>query len=69
MYKALTDNNVKNYYKKSVEMAYDAYLFNVHQIRKIAEYANTDAAIRAEKYRPTEEDKKYLQEKNLETSE
>lgn len=56
---ALTDQAAKNYYKKSIEMAYDAYLFNLHQLRKIAEYANTDAAIRAEKYRPTEEDKNF----------
>jgi hypothetical protein len=33
---ALTDNSVKSYYKKSIEMAYDAYLFNLHQLRKIA---------------------------------
>lgn len=55
----LTDNDVKSYYKKSIEMAYDAYLFNLHQLRKIAEYANKDAAIRAEKFRPTEEDKNF----------
>lgn len=56
---ALTESNVKNYYKRSIDMAYDAYLFNLHQLRKIAEYANTDAAIRAGKLLPTEEDKNF----------
>lgn len=53
---ALTESRVKDYYKKSIDMAYDAYLYNLHQLRKIAEFANTDAAIRAGKLLPSEED-------------
>lgn len=56
---ALKNEAVKNYYKNSIEMAYDAYLFNLYQLLKIAEYANKDAAIRAEKLLPTEEDKNF----------
>ncbi len=55
----LTSTQVKNYYINSIEMAYDAYLYNMHQLRKIAEFANTDAAIRAEKLLPSEEDRNF----------
>jgi len=56
---ALNNEAVKNYYKKSIDMAYNAFLFNLHQLLKVAEYANTDAAIRAEKLLPSEADKNF----------
>jgi len=55
----LTENDIKKAYKKSLQMTYDMYLLNLHQLVKIAEFANQDAANRAEKLLPTEADKNF----------
>lgn len=36
---------------------YNHYIFSLHMLREIMEYANTDAAIRSEKHLPTQDDK------------
>lgn len=56
---ALNNEAIKNYYKNSIDMAYNAYLFNLQQLLKVTEFANTDAAIRAEKLLPSEADKNF----------
>ena len=56
---ALTESDVKKAYKNSLQMTYDMYLFNLHQLVKIATFANQDAANKAEKLLPTEADKNF----------
>lgn len=55
----LTESDVKKAYKKSLQMTYDMYLFNLHQLVKVAEFANQDAANKAEKLLPTAADKNF----------
>jgi len=46
-------------FRKSFDSSYELYLFNVLQLIKVAEYSRQDAARRASKHLPTEEDKKF----------
>ncbi len=50
---------IKTRYKQSVEQSYNLYLFFLWQLIKITEIAKEDAAKRAAKHLPTEEDKKF----------
>lgn len=55
----LTTKGAKRFYQKSLDSSYELYLFNLWQFLKITEYANKDAARRAAKLLPSEEDKNF----------
>ena len=46
-------------YRKNIKKSFELYLFNVLQLVKIARYSKNDAAQRASKHLPSEEDKKF----------
>jgi N utilization substance protein B len=50
---------MKNRYARNVDESYNLYLFCIWQLVKIAEYTKNDAAKRASKYLPSEEDKRF----------
>ena len=57
--KELTYDDVLTHYRKNIQKSFELYLFNVLQLTKVAEFAQKDAAKRASKHLPTEEDKKF----------
>ena len=57
--KELQLNEVLISYRKNIRQSFELYLFNVLQLTKVAEYARKDAAKRASKHLPSEEDKKF----------
>lgn len=56
---ALKPEQLKKRYAQRVEQSYDLYLFNLWQLVKITELSREDAAKRASKYLPSEEDKRF----------
>ena len=46
-------------YRKNIKKSFELYLFNVLQLVKIARYSKNDAAQRAAKHLPSEEDKNF----------
>ncbi len=53
----LTYKDLENRYNRDIQSSYELYIFNLYQLMKIAEYVKSDAAKRAAKLLPTEEDK------------
>lgn len=56
---ALTYKGMESRFTRSVEQSYNLYMFNVWQLLKTTEFANTDYQKRKAKYLPSEEDKKF----------
>ena len=55
----LSLDQVLERFRKNVNQSYGLYLYNLHYLRKVAEYALKDADRRRAKHLPTEEDKAF----------
>ena len=55
----LTFDQVLDRFRKNIGYAYELYLYNLHYLVKVAQYALQDAERRSSKHLPTEEDKAF----------